>query len=154
MESPSVIFYIVFFTILLLVGFGFNGWSLSAIILLFTAGLSFLMVAVDIGAVQENWKDRRCELDIVLTSFLYKPKTDSRSTMEFVNENFDFCMKQTIQDFLKVLMTPLYGALGDELKVTEGLIEVMNTLRTLKANMMNSFLGFLNPMYDRFIVKF
>ena len=116
-----------------------------------TVGLSFLMVAIDIEATRKNWKERRCELDILVTSFLYKPTSDTRPTSEFVNENFDFCMRQTIQEFLKILITPIIGALGTQLDVTNNMMDVMNVLRTMKAAMMDSFMGLLRPMFSRFV---
>jgi hypothetical protein len=150
MESPSVIMTVVFFTTLLVVGFGLNGWSLSAVILLMTIGLSFLMVSIDIEAIKKSWSEKRCDLDIIMTSFLYQPDEDPRSTSEFVGDNFQFCMKQTIQEFLKVLMTPLFGALGKQVGVANGLVDVMNVLRNMKGEMMRSFQKLFDPIFDRF----
>lgn len=150
MESPSIIMTFLFFTILLVLGFGLNGWSLSAIILLLTVGLSFLMVSIDIESIKKSWSEKRCDLDILVTSFLYKPDEDPRSTSDFVGDNFNFCMKQSIQGFLKVLLTPLYGALGKQLGVTNGLIDVMNVLRSMKGEMMRSFQKLFDPVLDRF----
>jgi hypothetical protein len=147
----SILLLLVFLSILLIVGFGFNGWSLSAIILALTVGLSFLMTGLDIESIKKNWAEKRCDLDILLTGFLYKPDSDQRSTGEFVRENFDFCIRQSIQDVLKVLLTPLFAALGKELEVAQGLTETMNGLRTIKAGMMSSFQKLFNPIYQRFL---
>lgn len=147
----SILLFLVFFSILLTVGFGLNGWSLSALILAFTVGLSFLMTGLDIEAIKSNWAERRCDLDILLTSFLYKPNSDERPTGDFVRENFDFCIRQSIQDTLKVLLTPLFAALGNEMQVANGLTEAMNGLRTIKAGMMKSFQKLFDPIYQRFI---
>lgn len=147
----SILLLLVFLTILLIVGFGFNGWSLSAILLAMTVGLSFLMTGLDIEMIKKNWSENRCNLDILLTSFLYQPETDERPTGEFVRENFDFCIRQSIQDVLKVLLTPLFGALGKEMEVAQGLTEAMNGLRTIKSGMMSSFQKLFDPIYQRFI---
>ncbi len=151
MESPSVILTLVLFTLLLTLGFGFNSWSLAALVLGLTVGLSFLMVGVDIEAVRNSWKDRRCELDILFTSVLYQPDDDKRPVSEFMSENFDFCVRQTIQQAIKILLTPLFGALGNQLEVAQTLTETMNGFRAIKANMMNSFKKLFDPMYERFI---
>ena len=150
MESPSIVMSFLFFTILLVLGFGLNGWSLSGIILLLTVGLSFLMVSIDIEAIKKSWSEKRCDFDIIVTSFLYKPDEDPRSTSDFVGDNFNFCMKQSIQEFLKVLLTPLFGALGKQLNVANGLVDVMNVLRGMKAEMMRSFQKLFDPIFDRF----
>ena len=147
----SVLLFLIFFTILLVLGFGLNGWSLAAIVLGLTIGLSFLMVGIDIESIKENWAERRCELDIMMTSFLYKPSSDMRPLSDFMNENFEFCTRQTIQDFLKVLLTPLFAVLGKELDVANGLGETMNMFRTMRANMMDSFKKLFDPMFERFL---
>ena len=147
----SILLLLVFLSTLLIVGFGFNGWSLSALILALTLGLSFLITGLDIETIKSNWAERRCELDILLTSFLYKPDTDTRPTGDFVSENFDFCIRQSIDEFLKILLTPLFAALGKELEITKVLTETMNGLRTIKAGMMKSFSKLFDPIYQRFI---
>jgi hypothetical protein len=147
----GVLLLLAIFTIVLTVGFGFNGWTLGLLILGLTVGLSFLMVGIDIEEIKKNWKEKRCDLDILLTSFLYKPSSDTRETGDFVRDNFDFCIKQGIQDVLKIILTPLIAALGKEMEVTTVLMETMNQLRTLKALMWNSFMSFINPFYQRFI---
>jgi hypothetical protein len=147
----SILLSLVFFTLLLVLGFGLNGWSLAAIIIGFTIGLSFLMAGIDIESIKENWGNRRCEFDILLTSFLYKPTSDTRTVNDFMNENFEFCTRQTIQDFLKVLLTPLYTVLGKQLDVANGLSETMNMFRTMRANMMESFQKIFDPIFERFL---
>lgn len=147
----SVLLPLTVFIIVLLIGFGLNGWTLSAIILALTAGLGFMMSMIDIQAVKDSWKDRRCDLDIMLTAFLYKRSDDERSMNEFMSENFDFCMRKSIREFLGTLMTPLLAVLGKEIDSTVVLTEVMNGLREMKSNMMQSFQKIFNPIYQRFI---
>lgn len=147
----SILLLLALFTILLVLGFGFNGWTLAALILGLTIGLSFLMVSVDIEEIKKNWRERRCDLDILVTSFLYKPSSDARSTGEFIKENFSFCMNQSIQEILKVMMAPLFSAFGTQLNLANTLQEVFNAIRTMKSAMMESFMKLLRPMYQRFI---
>ena len=147
----SVLLSLAVFTIVLFVGFGLNGWSLSALILGMTVGLGFFMSLVDIEAVKDAWKDRRCELDIMLTAFLYKRSDDSRPMNEFMSENFDFCMRKTIREFLATLLTPLLGLLGKEIDATAVLTEFFNGFRDMKSNMMNSFQKIFDPIYQRFL---
>ena len=147
----SVLLSIAVFITVILVGFGLNGWSLAALILGLTVGLGFFMSLIDIVTVKEAWKDRRCELDIMLTAFLYKRSDDSRSTNEFMSENFDFCIRKSIREFLATLLTPLLTLLGKEIDATVLLGEVMNGLRDMKSNMMGSFQKIFNPIYQRFL---
>ena len=147
----SIVLSLLIFTTVLILGFGFNGWVLSAILLGLTAGLGFLMSFIDIQAVKENWKDRRCELDILLTAFLYKDASDERTSSDFMSENFQFCVKKTIREFIEALLAPLLLVLGKELQATEVLTQVMNGLRDMKATMMSSFQKIFNPIYQRFL---
>jgi hypothetical protein len=147
----SVLLSMMIFTVVLAVGFGLNAWTLSAIILGMTVGLGLLMTMVDIQGVKDSWKDRRCELDILLTAFLYKGSDDTRSSSEFMNENFEFCVKKTIREFVQTLITPLLALLGKEIDAASVLTEVMNGLRDMKSNMMESFKKLFEPIYQRFM---
>ena len=147
----SIVLSLVVFTVVLAIGFGLNGWTLSAIILGMTVGLGLLMSITDIQAVKENWRDKRCELDIMLTAFLYKSSSDTRSTSDFMNENFDFCMRKSIREFVQAMITPLIALLGKEIDATQVLTEIMNGLRELKATMMKSFENLFDPIYRRFL---
>lgn len=147
----SIVLSLLIFTVVLAIGFGLNGWTLSLIVLGMTIGLGFLMTLTDIQGVKENWKDRRCELDIMLTAFLYKSTSDTRSTTEFMNENFDFCMRKSIREFVQAMIAPLIGLLGKEIDATQTLTEVMNGLREMKGTMMSSFQKLFDPIYQRFL---
>lgn len=147
----SIVLLLVYFFILLFLGFGFNGWVLAAMIIGLTIGLSFMMVGLDIQSVKENWSERRCELDVIMTGFLYKQDGDERSSSEFMSENFQFCIQDTVQSFLKILMTPVFAAFNVQLNLAGGVVMIMNVLRNLKAEMLNSFMKIISPMYQRFI---
>ena len=96
----SVLLSIAVFITVILVGFGLNGWSLAALILGLTVGLGFFMSLIDIVTVKEAWKDRRCELDIMLTAFLYKRSDDSRSasllSVSFLRFQSSICPRRLV----------------------------------------------------------
>lgn len=148
----SIVLLLVYFFIILFMGFGLhNGWVLAAMVLGLTVGLSFMMVGLDIEAIKENWSEKRCDLDVIMTGFLYKQGSDERSATEFMSENFQFCIKDTVQSFLKILMTPVFSAFNVQLNLAEGVVMIMNVLRNLKSEMLNSFMKIITPMYQRFI---
>lgn len=146
----GVLLLLTIFTIVLILGFGFNGWSLSALILAFTAGLAFLMVATDVEGIKQSWNERRCDLDILITSFLYKRDDDPRSSGEFMTDNFSFCMHDTFGKIIQVLLTPVYMALGKQITAAMTLVESMNILRNLGSSLMSSFMKIFYPVVDRF----
>lgn len=142
---------ILFLTVLIL-GFGFNGWTLSAIIMMLTVSLSLLMTSVDIEKTKANWEEERCELGVVLLGFLYKPYDDPKSSSEFAKENFNFCIGRTFEDIFKTFLSPLTVVIGKALDSTSVLNEVMGGLRFLQAKMMLSFRKLLEPFWRRFVL--
>ena len=146
----SIVLVLVFFSILLILGFGFEAWNLSAIVVLLTVGMSAMMGLTDIQAVMADWKNRRCDVDIMFSSFLYKPADDPRSSSQFAGDNFTFCVKTIFSEGLKVLLTPVLAIIGKQLDVGDILKEMFNVLRTLKANAMASFMKILDPVWKRF----
>jgi hypothetical protein len=141
----------LFLTVLIL-GFGFNGWTLAAIIMMLTVSLSLLMTSVDIEKTKANWEEERCELGVVLLGFLYKPYDDPKSSSEFSSENFNFCIGKTFEDIFKTFLSPLTIVIGKTLDSTNVLNEVMNGLRFLQARMMLSFKKLLDPFWRRFML--
>ena len=141
---------LVFFTILLILGFGFQAWNLSAIVVMLTVGMATMMGLTDIQAIMNDWTNRRCDIDIMFSAFLYKPYDDPRSTSEFAGDNFTFCVKTIFNEGIKILVTPVLAILGKQLDVTDVLKEIFNILRTIKANAMASFMKILDPVWKRF----
>ena len=83
----SILLVLVFFSILLILGFGFGAWTVSFIMVLLTCGLGIIMGSTDIKAVMDDWANRRCDIDILFASFLFKPSNDPRSASEFASNN-------------------------------------------------------------------
>ena len=46
--------------------------------------------------IMTNWSERRCDFDVILSSFMYKPEDDARSASEFSSDNFSFCIQKLI----------------------------------------------------------
>ena len=146
----SILLVLVFFSILLILGFGFGAWTVSFIMVLLTCGLGIIMGSTDIKAVMDDWANRRCDIDILFASFLFKPSNDPRSASEFASNNFTFCVKSVFADGFKVLMGPLLTILGKQFEVSDLLGEMLNVLRTVKGNAMSSFTKILDPVWSRF----
>lgn len=151
MKMVAGSFFIILLIILIL-GFGLNGWTLGALVLLFTGILSLIMTGVDIQKTKANWAEERCDVGVLLLGFLYKPFDDPRSSFDFAKENFNFCVSNAFQDILKTLLAPLTVVLGKSLDSADVLNDVMGGLRFLQAKMMMSFKKLLDPFWRRFLV--
>lgn len=146
--SSTLIF--IFILIILILGFGFNGWTLASIVILLTAGLSFLLVGIDIEKTKANWAEERCDLGVMLMGFLYKPSDSTQSASEFASENFSFCVRNSFRDILQTLLSPMLSVIGKSLDATSLLNEIFSSLRQIQAAMMGSFNKLLEPFWLRF----
>jgi hypothetical protein len=146
----SIVLFLVFLLGIVVLGFGLNGWSVAGIILLLTAGLSFLMTGIDIQATKENWDKKRCDFDTMLLGFLYKPSDDPRGVTAFATENFQFCVGKSFQDLLLVLLSPLLAVVSREFQVLNGLQDVFKGIRQSRGTMVRGFEKLFEPIWQRF----
>lgn len=146
----SALLLLLFCGVLLLIGFGLNGWTLSALLLLMTSGWALVMSMMDIEQIKRDWKDRRCDLDVLLTSFLYKPASDTRTPNEFATENFSFCVRSAFRSVLASMLSPLLAVIGQSMEATDVLNQIFNKFRQLQTSGMNSFNSIMEPFWDKF----
>ena len=109
-----------------------------------------LLSQSDIESIRQNWNERRCELPVLVTAQLYKPADDVRTGGEFAAENFNFCARSLMVQFLQLLLKPVYMLLNQQIDVVENLNETFNGLRAIQANFMKGFENILNPFFQRF----
>lgn len=146
----SIVLSIVFISILLLLGFGWNAWNLVAITLIFTFGLSGLLATSNIEETRANWKERRCDMDVIMMAGLYKPKDYDDTKGSFASENFDFCMRSFFQSIIAVILTPVFMIIGQQLDVTENVNQTLDRFRMMLATFASSFQKILDPFWKRF----
>lgn len=138
-----------FFIFTLFLGFRYN-WNLAFLVLLMTGLFAGLLAYSSIDEIKKNWNERRCDLEVLITSQLYKPSDDPRTGGEFASENFQFCTRKMMVEMIKVILLPVYGLLGDQTDVIESINEMMNRLRAMQANFMKGFESIMTPFYKRF----
>jgi hypothetical protein len=140
-----------FFLILILtIGFVYNNWSLSFLIFVMTSIFATLLAQSSVEEIIQQWDKRRCDIEIMMTAQLFKPKDDPRTGGEFASENFQFCVKKTFREIITLALTPVFMMLNQQLDVTESINEVLNRLRVMMANLMDGFLKILEPFFLRF----
>lgn len=140
----------MFFSTLLILGFGWGAWPLAGVVILLSAGISALMLGVDVVNISSNWAERRCDPDVMITAFLYKPPDDPRTRSQFSTENFQFCVSKVFDESLKMFMTPFLGMFGKQMDNVNVLTNIFSTLRFIKAELMNNFMKLFNPLWERY----
>jgi hypothetical protein len=117
---------------------------------MFSGVFAVLLGLSNIDEVRNNWSQRRCDLDILVTAQMYKPSDDPRSGGEFAAENFTFCTRSIMISFIEMMLAPVYGMLNQQLNVAESISGMLNNLRTVQANFMKGFTSILDPVFKRF----
>ena len=140
----------LFLLLILTIGFVYNNWSLSFLILVMTSIFATLMAQSSVDEIMKQWESRRCDIDIMMVAQLFKPKDDPRTGGEFASENFQFCVKKTFREIITLALTPVFMMLNQQLDVTESINEVLNRLRVMMANLMDGFVKILEPFFLRF----
>ena len=115
-----------------------------------TSIFATLLAQSSVEEIMKQWDTRRCDIEIMMTAQLFKPKDDPRTGGEFASENFQFCVKKTFREIITLALTPVFMMLNQQLDVTESINEVLNRLRVMMATLMDSFLKILEPFFLRF----
>lgn len=123
-------------------------FMLIAFGLVFALGLT--IASLERTGVMNNWDKRRCELPVAMAARFFKPDWDPRTNGDFASDNFDFCMKQYIDKFMALLMTPINALFGKHANLAGDALDMVNTIRKIAASMFNALLGFLDTYFRKF----
>ena len=77
-----------------------------------------------------HWADRRCDLDVMMSAFYYKPANDIRSASQFTTDNFTFCVGSKTETYLHSLFGSLFEVLRKQMGAADIMTEVMTSLKT------------------------
>ena len=107
----------------------------------------------EVGVTNEvinNWAERRCDLDILMTSFRYKPPGDARSAASFAAENFQFCVTSKTSAYLETIFGLLFEVMRKQFAAGDIMTQVFKVLRV----QLNSIYAPFASMMNRFFTKF
>jgi len=115
-----------------------------------TIGYAFILNQGSVHDIQAHWAERRCDFDIILSSFLYKPDSDTRSSAEFASDNFQFCVSSKATTYLETIFGTLFEVLRKQFAAGDIMTQVFKVLRAQLNTIYQPFAELIN----RFFVKF
>ena len=98
----------------------------------------------------DSWAQRRCNVDVLFTAFKYKPKNDPRTKLEFMQDNFSFCIGSLIDEVFKSAMTPFMGILSSNVGALGVFSGALNNMRGLLATVQKKFSKIMDITFNRF----
>jgi hypothetical protein len=117
-----------------------------------TSGLAYLLGNSYRQEIMAQWKERRCELPIMIMAGQFKPPDDPRESSEFASDNFSFCARSLAAYLFKILITPLLILIGKNIDALNIVDQSTNLIRTLVSTLMNAFAKIMDPFYRRFLL--
>lgn len=140
----------LFLILILTIGFVYNNWTLSFMIFGLSSIFGIILLQSSVEEIIQQWSERRCDFEIIVTAQLYKPKDDSRTSGEFAADNFTFCVKKTFKQIINTMLIPIFMLINQQLDVAETVNEVLNRLRVMIAKLFDGFMKLLDPFFNRF----
>jgi hypothetical protein len=123
-------------------------FMLITFFLIFALGLT--ISTLERKSVMNNWSTRRCDLPVTMAAMFFKPDNDPRSRTEFATDNFDFCMKSYIDNFMKIFMMPINTLFGKQTNLTGSAVDMVSTIRKITATLYSTLSGYLDTYYRKF----
>ena len=115
-----------------------------------TIGFAILLSGSTREDVIAHWADRRCDLDILMTAYLYKPDSFKGSSADFASDNFNFCIGAMTTDYLETLFAKLFETLKLQMGAADILGSVFTTLRSSLADVFKPFSTMMAKFWNKF----
>ena len=124
--------------------------TLFALILLLTSIFAILVASTDVQDIKNNWDKRRCETLVLFAGSLFKDAYDKRTSTEFAQDNFQFCIRVMADEVIKAAFAPLYAIAGQQMGAQSTLAGPMNSIRAMIAQGMKTFSSLLDEQYRQY----
>jgi len=125
-------------------------WVLIIASLALGLGLARLMVQFNVNEILKNWKDYRCQVQVLMNGNLFKPPSDPRTDAEFAFDNFNFCTSEIAKSALTTILKPIFDVFYTMVQAAIQSIGFTMNLRSLAANLFHG----LNSIFDIFFKRF
>lgn len=100
--------------------------------------------------VMAHWSERRCDLDVMMSAFMYKPDEMKETAFQFAGENFSFCVGQMTTDYLNTVFAKMFAALQQQMGAADIMTDVMNKLRSSLADIFKPFSSMMGRFWNKF----
>lgn len=125
-------------------------WLGLILTLALALGLARILAGAQEKEIIENWKAYRCMPQVMMTTGMFKPRDDPRSSFEYTADNFSFCSSELAKSALNVALKPVFDIFYQLTSSATQSIGFTMNLRTLASNLFNG----LNRMFDVFNRRF
>jgi len=125
-------------------------WLAILLTLTFGFGLARILVGLQLKEIVDNWKNYRCDPQVMMMAGMFKPNDDPRSSFDFTSDNFNFCSTELAKAALNTALKPVYDVFFQLTHSATQSIGFTMNLRTLASNLFNG----LNRLFDIFNRRF
>jgi hypothetical protein len=112
--------------------------------------LGFMIARLERTGVMNDWKNRRCNLPIMTAAFFFKPDNDVRTASDFASENFSFCMKSYVDEFISFFAKPVSDVFETQLGSSMSATGALNMIRGLVTKMYGAFSKIIESFFKKF----
>jgi hypothetical protein len=123
-------------------------FMLIAFGLIFALGLT--ISTLERSTVMNNWDKRRCEIPVTMTSMFFKPDWDPRTKTQFAKDNYNFCMGQYVNNFMKLLLAPINAIFGKHANLAGSALDMVSTIRNIANTLFNTLTAYVETFYRKF----
>lgn len=117
---------------------------------LMTVGIGLTMASVEKKSIMKNWEKNRCRVPVMFTGSYFKPSDDPRTPSEFSKDNFEFCMKQLVEEATQIAMMPVVSVFGKQASSANVMNTILGDIRKTIATIYSEFMSFLEPFVRRY----
>lgn len=116
--------------------------------LIFALGLT--IANMERTSVMNNWSNRRCELPVAMAAMFFKPDNNPQSKGDFAKDNFNFCMKTYVDNFMNLFTAPINALFGQQTNIAGSALGMVSTIRTIAQTLFNTLLSYLDTYFQKF----
>ena len=120
------------------------------LIVFFTLGFGIILGSSTRQDTMAHWDERRCDLDVLMSAFMYKPDSDTRGVGDFSADNFNFCIGAKAESYLKSIFGMLFEVMKNQMGVASILSSAMQTLRAGLNDIYAPFSTMMNKFFNKF----
>ncbi len=120
------------------------------LILIFFVLVSYLYIKIRIAPIKQNWTSERCSPAVIPFAGLINAP-DGKGTLEYTEENFNYCVNTILTDIAGYALTPINYATNISKEMFMELSQSVNALRNIMSHVRTSFNKITVNIYSRIL---